>query len=325
MPSDILKKAQTAVAGPRKREGGEAFLFSIRDEVAELLADSPLQVDSYLQAAYREILKAPLLVKAATDHQGGPTLLGAVMLGATLQLPIGGPLGQFYLTPRGVKRGNEWGNVCVPMVGYRGFFELGYRSGKVSHYDYRIVREGDHFREFSNAEKGNWFEWEGLPDGEDDRALTHVVALARLSSGDIQFQTMSRYRMDRRKPTKTQNTPWEGPHQEAMYVKTVHRELAKFQQLTVGQAKAVEADEVISMWNRNTEALETIRDETRMLGTGEDSPPADPEPGDADEYSEPVPDDAPEDSQPVRSPRSDSGPVRDGDGMIPPGAALGGR
>lgn len=269
--SDILKKAQDATAARKPRQQGEAWMFSIRDEIAELLQGSPFEVDSYLQSAWREIEKSDLLMKAAQDPKGSSTVLGAVMLGATLQLPIGGPLGQFYLTPRGYKaQGGGWGNLCVPMVGYRGFFELGYRSGNVSSYDYRIVRSGDTFKEYANAVKGNWFEWEGMPDGDDDRDLTHVIAMARLTNGDIAFKTLSKFLMDRRKPKKTENTPWEGPHAEAMYVKTAHRELAKFQQLTITQAKAVEADEVISMWNRSTEALETVRDETRILSSGQD-------------------------------------------------------
>lgn len=254
-PTSLLTKAQAATGAARKREGGEAFVFGIRDEVAELLAGSPFNVDSYLQNAYRVIAASRDLVAASS--QAGETVLGGVMLGATLHLPIGGPLGQFYLTPRREGRGDNQRKVCVPMIGYRGFFELGFRSGRVAKYDYRIVRDGDTFDEWADSEGGNRFMWRGMPDGDDDRPLTHVVAIAKMLSGEVSFQAMSRHKIDGRKPSYTTNTPWEGKHAEAMYVKTPHRELAKFQQLTIGQALAVDADENITNWNRATQALET--------------------------------------------------------------------
>lgn len=265
--SSITARAQTAVAGPRKREGGEAFVFGVRDEVAELLTGSPFDVDSYLQAAYREIQKSNLLVQAA--RESGPTVTGAIMLGATLQLPIGGPLGQFYLTPRSEKRGKGWAQLCVPMIGYRGFFELGYRSGRVSFYDYLIVREGDTFSQGSRSGRGNWYEWEQFAGGEFDdedetgakRPLTGVVAIARLVNGDVQHKYMSRTAIERRRPTKWEKSPWNGKDAEAMYVKTPHREMAKYMQLSIATAQAVEADEHIAEWNRVTESITTVHDE----------------------------------------------------------------
>lgn len=262
-PSGLLSRIPAA----KPRGGVEQWLFtSVRDEVAELLRGSPFDVDSYLQNAYREIEKSNQLRMAA--EQAGGTVLGGIMLGATLQLPIGGPLGQFYLTPRGEGRGQDRRTVCVPMIGYRGFFELGYRSGRVASYDYKVVREGDKFEEGSNSERGNWYDWERAEgfdgdegeNGVDVRPLTGVVAIVRLLNGNVQYRHMSRATIDRRKPKNTTNTPWEGPHAEGMYIKTPHRELAKFQQLSIATARAVEADEAISIWNRATESVETIHE-----------------------------------------------------------------
>ena len=252
--SDLLTRAQAATGAARKREGGEAFVFGIRDEVAELLTGSPFNVDSYLQNAYRVLQQSKDLRLAA--QQSGAAVLGGIMLGATLQLPIGGPLGQFYLTPRKQGQGNNQVYTCVPMIGYRGFFELGYRTGRVGKYDYKIVREGDHFLEYSNAEVGNWYEWRGMPDGAHDRPLTHVVAIAKMLNGEVAFSAMSRAQIDKRKPSYTTNTPWEGKHSEAMYVKTPHRELAKYQQLSVSMANAVTFDETIAEFNKATGAIQ---------------------------------------------------------------------
>lgn len=264
-PSGILTRAKTEVAATRTRVGGENYLFSIRDEVAELLEGSPFSVDSYLQAAYREVLRSPLLVQAA--QESGPTLLGAVMLGATLQLPIGGPLGQFYLTPRSAKRGDVWVQTCVPMLGYRGFFELGYRSGIVRSFDYLIVREGDEFRQGANSERGTFFDWEQYAGGEysenDDagkiRPLRGVVAIAHLAAGGRPaFHYLSRTEIERRRPKRTTNTPWEGPHADAMYVKTAHRELAKYLPMSIQVAQAVVSDEQAQRYDAATGTLEVL-------------------------------------------------------------------
>jgi recombination protein RecT len=326
MTSDLAKKAQTAVAGPRKREGGEAFVFGIRDEVAELLEGSPFSVDSYLQAAYRVVSDSNDLVLAAKNH--GSTVLGAIMLGARLQLPIGGPLGQFYLTPRGIKnrQTDQWEKMCVPMIGYRGFFELGYRSGRISAYQYQIVREGDHFDEFSNAEKGNWYEFRKDRNGGDDRPLTDVIAIAKLTNGDVQFESMSAFRIERRRPDRTQNTPWEGKHAEAMYVKTAHRELAKYQQLTVQQAEAVERDELIQRWNGITSSLDVIRDEQgeqAALPAGEVPPGDDEYPPTEENTPTGQQDPAPAESAPPRQGNSDGivyAETVEDEGWIQPGA-----
>lgn len=291
--SGILERAKMRTSSGRIRQGGEEFLFGIRDEVAELLTGSPFDVDSYLQNAYRELLKSNLLIQAAKDS--GPTVLGGIMLGATLQLPIGGPLGQFYLTPRNEGRGESKRAVCVPMIGYRGFFELGYRSGRIRAFDYVIRRQGDTWKSGASAERGKWFDLEQFAEGEFDendengvkRELTGVVALAHpLASDRPAWQFMSKATIDRRKPKYTDRTPWEGEHREAMYVKTPHRELAKFLQLSIATAQAAEFDERISEWNRQTQALRALDSTEGQVyeegavvdeaGNGPDAPPAEP-------------------------------------------------
>jgi recombination protein RecT len=263
--SGILQRVS---ASGRVRRGGEDYLFSIRDEVAELLTGSAFEVDSYLQAAYRTIIASPDLIQATKES--GPTVLGAVMLGAQLQLPIGGPLGQFYLTPR-----TDYGTkICVPMIGYRGFFELGYRSGRIRSFDYIIRRAGDEWAMGANSERGKYFDWSQFEGGEFDeldangerRALTGVVALAyTLGATEPTWQFMSRAAIEKRRPRHWKSTPWNpeakaGDNSEAMYVKTPHRELAKFLQLSIQSARAVEADEMIAQWNQATGAIETLDD-----------------------------------------------------------------
>lgn len=309
--SKLLAKVRTSATG-RQRMGGEDYLFSIRDEVAELLTGSPFDVDSYLQNAYRVIAAVPQLVQACRD--AGPTILGGVMLGATLQLPIGGPLGQFYLTPRNEGRGPDARKVCVPMIGYRGFFELGYRSGRIRNFDYIIVRDGDTFTKGGSSERGKFFDWQQFADGEFDdqnedgekRPLRGVIALASPIVGDPAWQYMSKATIEHRRPSYWQGTPWSGKDSEAMYVKTPHRELAKFLQLSIQSATAVAADEQIAQWNRATGAIETL-DSTRdqHYDEGADGAPAETgqNPGQQDDQQpepEPVPVAASQSPEPAR-------------------------
>lgn len=321
----ILQRAVKSAAG-RSREGGELWVFAIRDEVAELLAGSPFDPDSYLQNAYREIAKSSMLQTAV--REAGPTVLGAVMLGATLQLPIGGPLGQFYITPRSEKykdgEGVErWRTVAVPMIGYRGFFELGYRSGNVSHYDYVIVRQKDVWSGVkANSERGKFYDYEQFAEGEYDeldddektkRALRGVVAIAKLTNGQTAWQYLSKTAIEARRPRKIEHTPWSGPHAEAMYVKTPHRELAKYLQLSIQSAKAVEADETISVWNQLTESLDTLAPEQNAITVGDqDGNGADPgEAGSDQDGSSSASESPPEGSKPAGRRTAKSSPKGD--------------
>lgn len=266
--SALTRRAQQS-AGGRDRAGVEQWLYvSVRDQVAELLQGSPFEVDTYLQAAYRVIEASKDLRAAATES--GTTVLGAIMLGATLQLQIGGPLGHYYLTPR-----NENGRkVCVPMIGYRGFFELGYRSGMIRKFDTIAVRELDDWSGLkANSERGQYFDFAEYADGEFDefdekgerRPLRGVVALAHpLGNQPPAFKYMGRRAIELRRPRHWKSTPWNDPVEatrEEMYFKTPHRSLAKMLQLSIATARAVEADETISLWNRHSDAIETLRPE----------------------------------------------------------------
>jgi recombination protein RecT len=271
--SDLIERAKAAQGGGRVRKGGEEWVFSVRDEIAELLEGSPFHVDSYLQNAYQQIKTSKLLVQATSESPA--TVQGAIVLGATLQLQIGGPLGHFYLTPRNEGRGQDRRAVCVPMIGYRGFFELGYRSGTIAKYDYLVVREGDTFRTGSDSERGNWYEFESADADAEERPLTHVVALAHKVNGAIDWRAMSRATIEKRRPTQIERTPWVGKHAEQMYIKTPHRELAKYQQLSIALATAATADEQISSWNQATSAIEQHDPDATTTEHDETAPPAD--------------------------------------------------
>lgn len=266
--SGILARAQRSTAA-RVREGGEAWVFGFKDQVAELLAGRVRDVDGYLYNVFRQIAASPQLRDATRD-----SLAGGILLGATLGFEVGGPLGHYYLTPRWNRnatrivdgRPQTGAFECVPVIGYRGFFELGYRSGHVAAYEYVRVREGDHFDSGADSDRGQWWEYKPMAGGDPNRPLTHVVAIAKLLSGQRSSLPMTIDEILKRRPTQYERTPWgkdpeqnggrRGPFFDAMATKTPFREQAKFMRLSTDLALAADADEMISRWNRETQALE---------------------------------------------------------------------
>jgi len=279
-PGTFLARVQKTEKAARVREGAEAWVFSFRDQVAELLAGRVRDVDGYLYNVFRTIAAVQPLRESTRD-----SLAGAILLGATLGFEIGGPLGHYYLTPRFNKnavkivegRERRGSFECVPVIGYRGFFELGYRSGNVSAFEYVRVREGDHFETGSDSARGNWYEFKALRGGDNKRPLTDVVAIAKLTNGQTSTLAMTVEEILSRRPTSWEKTPWgNAKFADAMATKTPFREQAKFLRLSTDLALAVNADEMVSLWNRETEAIDTRRDEdgddtAETVTTGEDA------------------------------------------------------
>jgi len=264
--SGIMARAQQSAGHAMRTDSkAEEWVFSFRDQAADLLAGRVRDVDAYLFNAFRQIVSSKSLMEATRE-----SLAGGLLLGATLGLEIGGPLGHYYLTPRYNSRIQR--NECVPVIGYRGFFELGYRSGNVAAYEYVRVREGDHFESGADSERGNWWEWARMPGGSEDRPLTHVVAIAKLTNGQRSSLPMTIEEILKRRPTQWEKTPWgQAKFADAMATKTPFREQAKFLRLSTDLALAAEADERISWWNQNTQELETkYQDDPASVPADED-------------------------------------------------------
>src|SRR5690606_27068803 len=128
-------------------------------------------VDSgaFVRAAISEIKRSPELQNA-----DAASVLGSIMLAAQLKLEIGPALGQFWLTPRKV----DGQQTCLPIVGYQGFIELAYRTGRVEKVEAFLVRQGDEFRIAANSERGQFFDWVPV-DLDEKREKVGVVAVVK--------------------------------------------------------------------------------------------------------------------------------------------------
>ena len=199
-----------------------------------------LNSGSFVRAALTVIKKDEKLQMCSPT-----SVLGAIMLAAQLKLEIGAALGQFYLTPRlvSVKRGDQWDKEwqCLPIVGYQGFVELAYRSGRVDKVEALLVREGDNFTHGANSERGRFFDW--LPaDYEETRDVTGVIAMAKIKGGGAVWVYLPKDKILARRPAHWEKSPWK-TNPDEMMLKTGIRALAPYMPKSIELARAVEADE----------------------------------------------------------------------------------
>lgn len=166
------------------------------------------------------------------------TLLGAIMLAAQLRLEIGGGLGQFYLTPRR----DHGQKVCVPIIGYQGYIELAYRSGRVDKVESLVVRQGDQFTYGANSERGRFFDWQPAAGGESREPLG-VVAMAKIRGAEVNlWEFLTAEEVEARRPSNWQRTPW-ATNPTPMWRKTGVRGLAPYLPKSTDLGRALEADE----------------------------------------------------------------------------------
>jgi recombination protein RecT len=176
-----------------------------------------LNSGAFVRAAMSEIAKSEYLQMATPQ-----SVLGSIMLAAQLKLEIGSALGHFWLTPR--KDHGTW--VCLPIIGYQGFIELAYRSGRVGKIETLVVRKGDLFEYGANSERGRFFDWKPA-DYDLKREWTDVVVTAQILGGGVVWETLPKEKIFSRRPSGWEKGPWKS-NEEEMARKTLVREVAPY-------------------------------------------------------------------------------------------------
>ncbi|ANC31466.1 recombinase RecT [Isoptericola dokdonensis] len=231
----------TAIADQQPAQRRTAFdlVESMRGELHKALPEHA-SIDNFLRLALTELKMNPQL-----GNCSGESLLGALMTAARVGLEVGGPLGQFYLTPRRLKR-DGW--AVVPIVGYRGLITLARRAG-VGQVNAVVVHEGDTFREGASSERGFFFDWE--PAVERGKPVG-ALAAARLAGGDVQHRYLSlaevHERRDRGGFKDGSNSPWATDY-DAMVRKTALRALVPLLPQSTALSFAVQADEQVQRYD----------------------------------------------------------------------------
>lgn len=211
--------------------------------------------DRLARIALTEIRKVPKL--AQCDQA---SFLGAIMQVAALGLEPGGALGHAYLIPfekRGKLANGQWGVVGTDVqliIGYRGMIDLARRSGQIVSLSARVVYKRDTFTyTYGMEETLEHRPYEGAGPGE----MTHVYAVAKLVGGGVQFEVMSRAKVEAirdasqgykaaegnaKKYNKPVDSPWSN-HFDEMAKKTVIRHLFKYLPVSIEIQRAVGLDE----------------------------------------------------------------------------------
>lgn len=247
-----------AAIAERQVQTGRATAFdlvkSMETEFAKALPKH-VPVEQFMRTAITELRQSPELQACSAE-----SLLGAFLTAARLGLEVGGPMGEFYLTPRRVKGVPS----VVPIVGYRGLLELARRSGRVGAVKAWVVYEGDLFREGANSERGPYFDFEPVPGGRKGRQEVGVIAVAKLAGGDVQHNYLTIEEvMDRKgRGAAGDSGPWR-TDRDAMIRKTALRALAPELPQSAALALANRADEQVQTF---------IPGETLDTGTGELTP-----------------------------------------------------
>lgn len=241
---------QIAERQPQKQLTTRDLLRSMEGEFARALP-STLPVERFMRVALTQINQSPDLQRCTAE-----SLLGALVTAAQLGLEPGGPLQQFYLTPRqlqvpGAPKGQRAWQV-VPIIGYRGLRDLAYRARIVDTIDAVVVRDGDTYREGSSAAQGGiWHEWTQPEAPDRQRPLVGVLAVATLrgSSRPI-HQYLDRQEIVARKDRGAAGDrgPWKSDF-EAMSLKTGLRALIGSKlPMSAETATAVAADEQVQTY-----------------------------------------------------------------------------
>lgn len=224
----IATKAVEQNTNPTMRDLVQQQLPAIEAQLA-----GAINSGAFVRAAISTISSSPKLQQATPS-----SVLGGIMLAAQLKLEIGPALGHFYLTPR-----REKGvDICLPIIGYQGYIELAYRSGRIEKIETFLVRDGDKFDHGANSERGRFFDWNPA-DYDENRPWTGVVAMAKIKGAGTVWAYLPKVKVLARRPHYwDKGTPWQ-TNEEEMARKTGIRALAPYLPKSTELAKAIEADE----------------------------------------------------------------------------------
>lgn len=198
----------------------EQMLESQKGRLAKLLPDAGLTPDRLIRTAVVTMRQNPDLMACTT----GSVVAGIVQC-AALGLEIGTGLGHAYLVPFTNKGKKE----ATLIIGYKGFCDMAYRSGKVVSVHARAVYDGDLFDWQEGLER--FLNHKRVATDRKPETLTHVYAIATMK--DVEQSQSPFVVLDREDIEKVRKTsrasasrysPW-NTHYEMMARKTAVRRL----------------------------------------------------------------------------------------------------
>ncbi len=213
------------------------------------------QVKEQIAAALPKHLTPERMIRMATtvfsrntslQQCGVESIVGCVVQASELGLELSGPLGEAWMVPRW--NGHTKAMEATFQVGYRGYFQLAFRSGKVVKNPMRTVYAGDDFA----IEYGTTDSIVHRPNlgPERGQAIGYYTCVF-LRGGEVDFEFMTVAEIEAHKEKFVQkdksgkipaSSPW-NTNAEAMSWKTTARRVFKRVPVSVEIQKAVTWDE----------------------------------------------------------------------------------
>lgn len=227
-----LSEKAAAKAVEQKKNPTIRDLVQAQQSAIEVQLAGALNSAAFVRSAISTISNSKDLQTATSS-----SVLSSIMLAAQLKLEIGPALGHFYLTPR--RQGEVM--TCLPIIGYQGYIELAYRSGRIEKIETFLVREGDKFDHGANSERGRFFDWNPA-DYDESREWLGVVGMAKIKGAGTVWAYLPKEKVLERRPSYWQSTPWK-TNEEEMARKTAIRALAPYLPKSTELGKAIAEDE----------------------------------------------------------------------------------
>jgi len=229
--TDALTTALERAAMPREAKNVLDTMARYRPHLVKLLGTE--QAAERFEVAFRGYLRdnGNLIECDPTSIASGA--LWCAQLGLTL-----GRLGLFYLVP--FKR------LAVPVVGYKGYCQLAYRSGQVKDIRALLVYEGEPFSEYGGSSPRLVHE---IREHADDTVIVNAYAVARLKTGGTVWQVIGEREWERARKASALGAKNQGlwaEHRPEAIRKTAIRRLAESGSLPLIPAigEALEGDEM---------------------------------------------------------------------------------
>lgn len=242
-------KAQDVVnAVVRRQQSNVSALRSVLDKsLAELQKALPSGrlPEQFVRVLMTTCQRSPKLLECTRE-----SIVMAAFESAALGLPLDGVLGHAYLVPFNNRRkvGGQWSSVLEAqmMIGYRGYCELAYRSGKIARISASVVYERDHF-DYSDGTTPFLTHQVPMTGDRGEKIGAYAVAHTNIAGTPPLFRVLRRDEIEqRRAKSKTagrDDSPWK-TDEDAMWRKTAIRALAPFLPQSPEMQRAASAEEM---------------------------------------------------------------------------------
>ena len=237
--SSASSAAQPPTVAAPKEDTLRNFFDLNRKEFAAVIP-AAVSVDRLMRLALTAVRRTPQLLTCSM-----PSIAGAVMQGVSLGLEINTPLQHAYLIP--FKDNKAMTTEAQFVIGYQGYIELMYRSGKIKSVYASEVYEKDVFSYLFGTEEHLKHIQSPLPPSKRG-SITHFYAYAHLLAGGSRFVVLTVEEINKVRDDHSSGyranpslSPWTTDY-AAMGCKTAVRELQKWLPKSAEQARAIEAD-----------------------------------------------------------------------------------